>query len=198
METMLEQRYGDDARATLYGTTVEQWYRVSTLEQLCLDDATIAMSWHCAVGSLGPCYTTDAIIYCRYMYKFTKQSFMYTVYNRLYSLQHGLHMFCLEPCCFIVNRARFLQMHYCTISHATIWACFKCNQTTSQPVNQAICILLFLPIVSCNLVSIKIIIIIILLFVAWYLHCMCYGSNGTNEWVVTVNNWIFRLWRHCP
>ena len=29
------------------------------------------------------------------------------------------------------------------ISYATLWASFKCYQNTSQPVNQAICILLF-------------------------------------------------------
>ena len=36
-------------------------------------------------------------------------------------------------------------------------------QITSQPVNQAICIFIIMPIVFCNLVSMKIIIIIIII-----------------------------------
>ena len=42
----------------------------------------------------------------------------------------------------------------------TLMAWFECYQITSRPINQAICILLFLPIVFCDLVSTKIIVII--------------------------------------
>ena len=37
----------------------------------------------------------------------------------------------------------YLDLFSCLIGHATLWAWFKCYQITSQPVNQAICILLF-------------------------------------------------------
>ena len=43
-------------------------------------------------------------------------------------------------------------------------------QTTSQPVNQAICIFITVPTVFCNLVAIKCINIIIIII---YLHCIC-------------------------
>ena len=41
---------------------------------------------------------------------------------------------------------------------------FKLNQITSKPVNQVICIII-LPIVFCNLVSIKNIVIIIIIII---------------------------------
>ena len=56
----------------------------------------------------------------------------------------------------------------CPISYVTLWAWFKCYPTTSQLVNQAICILLF---VNCTLYLNTIIIIIIVVVGALMADC---------------------------
>ena len=42
-----------------------------------------------------------------------------------------------------LSSSTYLKKKSCPISHATLWAWFKCYPTTCQPVYQTICILLF-------------------------------------------------------